>query len=108
MTRTKNRSLEQASQELEEHFAGMARVPPDGMVAVRFDLHQRDSLALIQLPYGMTEVQFGIAARAIRMEADKFAVTCLFFDKNQAFESFQGDNDFYLRKLGLQRIPAGS
>jgi hypothetical protein len=103
MTRTKNKSLE-----LAEHFSGMAKTPPDGMVAVRFDIHQRGSLALIQLPYAKTEVQFGIAARAIRMESEKCAVNCLFFDKNATFESFQGDNDFYLRKLGLQRIPAGA
>jgi len=108
MPREKNRTLEMAAKELEEHFAKTTTVPPDGRIAVKFDIHQRGSLALIQLPYLRTSVEFGIACRAIKMDAETCAVKCLFFDRDQALESFQGDNDFYLRKLGLQRIPAGT
>lgn len=103
----KSPTVESVSGELAEHFEQAVGEKPDQtkLQAVQFSLHARGSLALIKLPYLVNTPEFGIACRSFRRPAEDAGVTCLFFDAKQTYESFAGDNDFNLAKLGLMRIP---
>jgi hypothetical protein len=101
------KSIESVNREIDEHFAkeAAAKADPFALQAVKFNVHQRGSLALVKLPFDSRTPDFGIARRSIKQVADQCQVTVLFFDSRQEYESFDGNDDLALARLGLQKIP---
>ena len=109
MAKTQAQAIAAASKALEDHMkAGAAQIEkepdPQSREVLKFTIHQRGALALIQLPYRSDTPEFAIACRSFRQPAEECGVTCLFFDSRQIYESFNGDNDLALARLGLMRI----